>query len=944
MNRYSSLLFALALAVPGIVQAAESGALRGSVTDENGLAIPDATITLSGPSLAGELQVKSDDNGNFRFLQIPPGSHTLTVVKQGIGTAKLKVTIRLDETAFAPVVLKVGSTGEVIVEEKLPVIDTTRSAISTQLSYESLEALPTGRSYQDVVNMLPGVSGRVDTQEGGPGGGNPSVRGEGQYGNNFLMDGISTRDPATKTFGTDINFDVIEEMQVYTDGAPAEYGQATGMLVNVVTKDGGDEHHGTVAYYLGSSASWGTYDILDYELHENVPTTKRQFLSHEVSLVATGPIVKEKLWYMASGSFSTSALKFEGAEKDADPQKDTGFGGFAKVSWFPTPALKIRGQFNAQQQGVNNYQDGSQYTADAQSKYRSGDMSGTLLVEARPSELSVLEGRFIYWKSYINVTPMSDDEDTPAIYNLDTGQYTGNYTEFDYNKRGRVGGTLSWSQLVNNFAGDHKFKLGAEFFVTRDSRQLVYTGPGEGFQYDAQESAGYACTPPDYLDCASYTEYVDVGALGHRANIWSGYLQDDWTLANIITANIGVRADREQLYQNAGELIVDHTMLSPRLGASWDITQDSKTALTVNAGRYYDIAGNTFADWGDSRSAFVFNQYANNGDGTYTLVWSQDPSANPLIYCNEQSLDALQASDPDTYQAIMDSKLCDQDGNGKWDLKPYHMDKLVLGFKREIVPGFAMGIRGIMSETVNVPEDVDFDLDYWVITSPEQKRRDYRALELTAERKFDEHWQLLASYTLSEAKGHMPGQFELASGGQTGSDGDQVGVYLDDVADKDTRTMFFDAGYGWLLDGLAGLGTPDNDAGYYGYLPYHSFHSVKVNGSYTFNFGTSLGLIYEFDSGHAWQKRGYVDLYQDYFAFPEGRGSRFMPATHYVDLHVGHRVDFDELRSLGVSLDVFNLFDFHAPVTYYENDDENFGLVLFRQAPRSVRVGLDFKY
>jgi hypothetical protein len=190
----------------------------------------------------------------------------------------------------------------------------------------------------------------------------------------------------------------------------------------------------------------------------------------------------------------------------------------------------------------------------------------------------------------------------------------------------------------------------------------------------------------------------------------------------------------------------------------------------------------------------------------------------------------------------------------------------------------------------------------------------------------------------------MPGQFELSSGGQSGSNGNGVGVYLDQISDYEAKQLYYDIGYGWLVDGLAGLGTPTDTAGYYGYLPYHSFHAIKLNGFYSFPFGTTLGLVYEFDSGHAWQKRGLVALYGDYFAFPEGRGSRFMKPVHYIDFRVGHKVDIGSSMGAEVTLDLFNLPDLEAPITAYENDNESFGATFFRQAPRSVRLGAKFTY
>jgi hypothetical protein len=276
------------------------------------------------------------------------------------------------------------------------------------------------------------------------------------------------------------------------------------------------------------------------------------------------------------------------------------------------------------------------------------------------------------------------------------------------------------------------------------------------------------------------------------------------------------------------------------------------------------------------------------------------------------------------------------------------MDKLVVGVEREIMPLFALGLRGILSETVDIPEDINIDDSYYVITNPENKRRDYWGIELTAERKLDEHWQLLASYSFSESKGTLPGQFESASGSGFGGEGNDVGVWGDDVSSQETRTELFESGDGSYLDGYAGLGSSSDDAGYYGYLPYHSFHQLKVNGSYTQEWSaktsTTVGLVYEFDSGHAWQKRGYVENYQDYLAFPEGRGTRFMPAVHYVDLRLAQDLDLGHDRTAEVAINIFNLLDFDTPITYYENDDENFGLTLNRQAPRTIQAQVHVTY
>lgn len=901
-----------------VAHAAVTGGVRGHVEDEDGLAIPNAIVTLTGKEIAGQLSTTTDGDGNFRFPSVPVGTHTVQVSQAGMAPLKTTVTVRLDETVFIPVTLKLNATEEIEVVSVMPVIDSTRSAFSTELSEEVMDNLPTGRSYQDAVNMLPGVYGRVDSSEGGPGDGNPSVRGEGQYGNNFFMDGISTRDPATKTFGTNVPFDAIQDIQVYTDGAPAEYGQATGMIVNVVTKDGGDEHFGSVYYGMSMDASFSkTYLIVDFEAGEEVETEKRDFMSHELSLTAGGPIVKEKLWYFAGLTLGYSSYDYEGG--DHTKSIVSGIDGFGKLTWFASSALSLQYQIAGSASNLPNYETSPLYSAESQALYQSGDFNHLVTLRWHPDAMTELQIKGLWSNSFIDVVPSSGDEETPQ-YVTANGQVLGNYDSFDYNDRARMGVTASLTHLLSGTSGDHKVKLGVEQWRLTDTRELVYTGPDGGVKYsgyvDEESGINRPCVEPDHSDCYQYTEYSEVGPLGHTGDIFTGYLQDDWQPVDPLTLNLGVRADHEALYQNAGDPVFSAWMLQPRFGLAWDMTRDSKTVFTMNAGRYYDLEGNTFADWGDTRSAFSYREYTYDpGSDDYYLSWVQDPAGNPASY----------------------------DEN----LVPYHMDKLALGIKRELFPLFAVGVRGILSKTSGLSEDVDIDGSTFIITNPDAKVRDYRAVELTAEKKFDERWLLLASYTLSESKGHTPGQFEVSTGGEYGSDGNQVGVYLDDVNDMETRAEYFDSGYGWLLEGLAGLGTETDDAGYYGYLPYHSFHQLKINGAYTWQvkkFDLTSGLIYEFDSGHAWQKRGFVSLYGDYYAFPEGRGSRFMPAVNYIDLKLAAEYDMGNDRSVELGLQIFNLPDFITPVSYVENDTDTFGMTFYRQAPRSIEASLQFIY
>jgi hypothetical protein len=920
-----------------VVQAAETGDVRGKVEDGDGLGVPGVTLALTGANIAGELHATSGPDGTFRFVSVPPGGHELTVRREGFAPARYAVAVRLDEVTFVPVTLQVAATAaeEIVVEEARPVIDASRSITSTAMSDELIQSLPVGRSFQDVTAMAPGVYGRVDTQDGGPSNGNPSVRGEGQYGNNYLVDGISTRDPATKTFGSDVNFDAIEEVQVYTDGLPAEYGEATGMLVNVVTKDGGDEHHGSAGYLAHFDAAAGTYDVLDITQGEEIATDKRDFFLHELSLTAGGPIVREKLWYFFGADLYSDHTHFEANQ--GLPTDILGGQAFGKLTWFVTPALTAQYQASWAQSHTENDETSGLFAPEAQSLRDSRDLINTLTLRWRPGAANELELKGSAFNSFIALAPMSGEGETPAMRDLATGQYVDNFTQFDDNKRARLGGSLKYTQLVEDFLGDHRFKTGLEAWRLTEARRLVFTGPEGGYEY-WRYGEDYPCTAESgYADCYGYYEYSSIADyLGHAGLTMGAFLQDDWQPVEPLTLNLGFRLDRQAMYQNEGKKIVDFWMPAPRLGAAWDITGDNKTVLSVNAGRYYDINNTDFIQWADSKSQAVFKLYETDGAGGYDLVWEQGPESNPLIFCTDESL-ALVEDSGDRKAA---EEACAQLGM----LRPYHLDRLVVGLRRELIPQLAVGVKGILSATRDLAEDVNWDDYLWLATNPEEKRRDYRAVELTVEKPFDGVWQLLASYTLSESKGTTPGQFEIATGSGWGSNGNDIGVYADDVNDPATRQSYFEGGWGDYLQAWSGLGRSGDDAGWYGYLPYHSFHQVKLAGSYTAPWGSTLGAVYEFDSGHAWQRRGYVEMYGDYNAFPEGRGTRFMPPVHYLDLRVAHTFGLGGARSLELAVDAFNVLDLQTPITYYENDNELFGAVLYRQSPRSLRAGVKMVY
>lgn len=941
------------------VRAAETGDIRGELLDADGLPVPGARITVDGPNIAGTRSTTTDDNGRYRLDGISPGLYELNATLDGATLAIANVTVALDRSTWVPLTAFFGAVETIQVVDAGPIVDTTRSGFSARLSQEALQNMPVGRSYQDAVNIVPGVSGRVDTSSGGPGDGNPSVRGEGQYGNNFTLDGVMTRDPATKTWGQDVNFDAIEEIEVYTDGAPAEFGQFTGMMVNVVTKDGGDEHHGSVAAFYSQHAWFKpTYSIFDPETGVEAETTKRRSWAPVLNATFGGPIVKEKLWYFGAIDLDYSRGIFEGGDESAALES---WGGRAlgKFTWFATPEATLRYNFIVSPGVTTNEQTSSLFTSEAQTNRNDLQMSHTLTATIKPDENTEFVARAGVVTSSLNVVPASGDPLTPNRVD-GGGVYRDNATDFDFNQRLRFGGGVSLTKIVRNFAGDHEFKAGLEYWGLETSRDLVHTGETTiewidtngnptgttetvGTQYLADASRGLNCAAADYSDCGFIEHRLNVGPLRNFTHTGFAYLQDEWRALPWLTFNLGVRADLEGGLSNDGtrpnaqdpleftkepddrevSKFGPFVVFAPRLGFAWDATRDNKTAVTAHYGWYYDVNGSDFWDWSNTRSADGFVRLTNDGSGNFVWNNTQDAVGNPLIYAK--------------------------------NLKPARLEKFNFGVERQIANRLSVGVRGILSRTNNIPEDLDVNFNDWYVANSSIKQRLYHGLELTINKQFDDRWQLMGSYTLSRSMGHMPGQFELESGGQSGSNGNNVGVYLDDIGEQQTRAEFYDGGYAAYLEGFKGLGRQSvtnpqfaDSAGFWGYLPYHAFHQVKLNGTYTAPSGTTVGAVYEFSSGNAWSKRTLVPFY-GYNGFAQGRGTRFMPATHFFDVRIAQKFKIREQQSIELTLDIFNLLGLQTPITYYENDTlqgtvNGFGATLYRQAPRSIRAGVKFRY
>ena len=225
----------LALALPLAAAAQDNGLIRGAVTDDSGAIVPGATVTLLGEAIIGGTRsTVTNESGVFRFPALPPGDYAVEVALGGFDTVRFEnVRIGINTAATLDASLSLsGVTETVQVVAEAPLLDVGSNAAITTFSTEFVEELPTERNFYDYIHIAPGM-----TQMNSGGGGDRTIAfGSNQQSNSWNVDGIEASAPETGSSWWDPNVDMIEEVEIIGIGAPAEFGNFTGGVFNIVTK------------------------------------------------------------------------------------------------------------------------------------------------------------------------------------------------------------------------------------------------------------------------------------------------------------------------------------------------------------------------------------------------------------------------------------------------------------------------------------------------------------------------------------------------------------------------------------------------------------------------------------------------------------------------------------------------------------------------------------
>src|SRR5262245_10285229 len=294
----ATLALCLALLATSVsAQTATTGTIEGTVTDPNGAVVPGATVKVTSPNLMKVQTATSDSQGRYRFLNLPPGKYTVTVEAVS-GFAKFEqadLSVNLSTTTTTDVKLQPqGAAASVEVVAGAAAVDTSSNTSGTNISTDQFSNLPTQRTVQSLYTIAPTVA-RSGLRDASGRDRDPSVGGSSGPENNYILDGVTTTDPAFGGSGANLPFEFVQEIEIKTGAYGADVGKTTGGFFNVITKSGGNEFHGD-AFFYGNPQKF----TRETKFFPKTGSAPNGFSELDAGFDLGGPIKKDKLWFFGA--------------------------------------------------------------------------------------------------------------------------------------------------------------------------------------------------------------------------------------------------------------------------------------------------------------------------------------------------------------------------------------------------------------------------------------------------------------------------------------------------------------------------------------------------------------------------------------------------------------------------------------------------------------------
>jgi outer membrane receptor protein involved in Fe transport len=592
----TACLFLLAPVLP----AQTTSTVEGTVKDKQGLAVAGVQVQVASAELAIERSINSDSEGSYRFAGLPPGIYEIRATKTGFETEVFKnLEVTLNRIVSYDITLQVGAVNQTVeVDSATPLLETTASSTGSTITPQQIEDMPiNGRNYLDLLQLVPGVA--LNRQNDPSGDNATPILGERGGNALFLIDGLPNRDDFNGGPSGQFNQDSILEFQVVTGGYKAEFGHASGGIINVVTRSGTNDWHGGVSAFHRNS-------VFDSNNVPSASTGAPFLLRWDPTAYIGGPIVKDKVFFFGSAERILESRDLNFVFNPNLP---------ASLVAFETPFNKHSLTYDTRARAKLDENFGSHRITE-QMNYTNTHVTDFLPLTSAPLNLPdtrqnlddrtlmlgitdlwslgstsnpwILNSYFQYRADPSRTSPSHPQAGIPNnLFNL-YSTYTSN-SEF-----GDLGQT-SFGPGYNSFVFYQKY------ISTGSNLGKQFGHHNLKFGWDYQNTKVDGAEPNNFFTqlFATVSDFNTFGPINSGLNLitlqsgptpasndvrirnnYNGlFVQDDWRLTQKLTINAGLRWDYDSRFPNK-------TDFSPRIGAAWQI--NSKTVVNASFGVFYD--------------------------------------------------------------------------------------------------------------------------------------------------------------------------------------------------------------------------------------------------------------------------------------------------------------------------------------------------------------------
>ncbi len=653
--RFLAVLF-LCLALVPLTALAQSsnGSISGNITDDTGAAIPGVTVSAVNVANGTTRTAVSTNTGHYDIPNLTPGIYRLSAELSGFQPVKYdKIVVNVGSDTGLNLKMKAGVSETVTVTAAAPLVETTKSEVSSVVNEKAIQNLPVnGRNFIDFVLTTPGVVRDVR-------GGDISFAGQRGTLNSLVVDGANDDNTFFgQTVGRtgsgrapyQFSQDAVKEFQVNANAYSAEYGRAGGAVINVVTKSGTNDYHGSIFdYYRDKSLNANDY------INQINNRAKSPYHYDQYGVAVGGPIVHDKHFFFANWDRQRNQLPTPvilGSGRVTFPTDPATTAGLATLAGLDQSYNRAQNQdaylfktdselatnqhlavrFNKQVFHGLNFENGSTTSAlqhtgnsnvftDSVSAVYDQTITNAVFNEVRaqylkdrePGQANSSDPEAQIFQGGVAVLTIGRNTFSPRETTIKRDQIADTATYIYANHTFKGGFDYSKDKILNyfpgNFFGSFRFNSVADF---NNHNPVSFT---EAF-------AGAGTSGP-----ITHPDLKETGL----------FLQDEWKISTV-TLHLGVRYDKQDIAQptvlnpdaqlnaagyRTNKIPVDNNNIGPRLGIAWDARNDGRTVVRAGYGIFY----------GRTPSIMIGTAMSNNGINVQTITFTGSLiPAYPNIY------------------------------------------------------------------------------------------------------------------------------------------------------------------------------------------------------------------------------------------------------------------------------------------------------------------------